>query len=131
MSAPTILVVDDDLAVVSMIRQILERAGYGVLTATDGVGAMEKARRDSPDLILLDVIMAGLDGFEVCRILKGEPELRHIPIVLVTASREAHLTEKAFKAGAVLCLPKPFAAEGLLRTIGLALAGRGSPPPPS
>lgn len=131
MPAPTILVVDDELAVVSMIRQILERAGYGVLTATDGVAAMEKARRESPDLILLDVIMAGLDGFEVCRILKGEPELRHIPIVLVTASREAHLTEKAFKAGAVLCLPKPFTAESLLRTVTLALAGRESPPRPS
>jgi two-component system cell cycle response regulator len=80
-----ILVVDDIEANVRLLQAKLQAEYYDVLTAADGAAALELAAREKPDLVLLDVMMPGMDGFEVCRRLKEEPATRHIPVVLVTA----------------------------------------------
>jgi two-component system cell cycle response regulator len=102
-----ILVVDDIEANVRLLEAKLSAEYYQVTTAFDGVSALEAAQNERPDIILLDVMMPGLDGFEVCRRLKAEPVTRHIPVVLVTAldGRQDRLT--GLKAGADDFLTKP------------------------
>src|SRR4028119_1508397 len=89
-----ILVVDDIEANVRLLESKLAAEYYDVSVAYDGPTALEKAAAELPDIILLDVMMPGLDGFEVCRRLKADPVTRHIPVVLVTAldGRRARLT---------------------------------------
>ncbi len=102
-----ILVVDDTEANVRLLEAKLTAEYYEVSTAADGATALEMAVEDRPDIILLDVMMPGLDGFEVCRRLKADPATRHIPVVLVTAldGRQDRLT--GLKAGADDFLTKP------------------------
>lgn len=102
-----ILVVDDIEANVRLLQAKLSAEYYDVLTAFDGQGALDKAIAEQPDLILLDVMMPGMDGFEVCRRLKAGPRTRHIPVVMVTAldGREDRIT--GLEAGADDFLAKP------------------------
>ena len=102
-----ILVVDDIEANVRLLQAKLQAEYYDVLTASDGMSALEVAIRDRPDLVLLDVMMPGMDGFETCRRLKEDPATRHIPIVLVTAldGRGDRIT--GLEAGADEFLNKP------------------------
>jgi two-component system cell cycle response regulator len=102
-----ILVVDDIEANVRLLEAKLQAEYYDVLTASDGASAIAIAAREKPDLVLLDVMMPGMDGFEVCRRLKDDPETRHLPIVLVTAldGRTDRIT--GLEAGADEFLTKP------------------------
>jgi two-component system cell cycle response regulator len=102
-----ILVVDDIEANVRLLQAKLQAEYYNVLTASDGANALEVAIREGPDLVLLDVMMPGMDGFEVCRRLKDDPATRHIPVVLVTAldGRGDRIT--GLEAGADEFLTKP------------------------
>ena len=84
-STRTVLVVDDDILSRDLVRGVLATEDYSVLFAENGAQALELAARTSPDVVLLDVVMPGLDGFEVCRQLRLNPALRQIPIVLLTA----------------------------------------------
>ena len=103
-----ILVVDDILPNVKLLEAKLTSEYYDVITALNGEDALRKAREDTPDLILLDVMMPGMDGFEVCRRLKEDSQTDHIPVVMVTAlsltpscdavfSRARHSSEAIFK----------------------------------
>ncbi len=103
-----ILFVDDEPVVVQLMKTRLMSRNLLVETACDGVGAIEKARAWQPDLILLDVIMPQMDGFETCRELKKSTQTAHIPIVFFTASQESRLEEKALAAGAEGLVQKPF-----------------------
>src|ERR1700677_2614865 len=102
-----ILVVDDIEANVRLLQAKLSAEYYDVLTASDGVTALAIAAEERPDLVLLDVMMPGMDGFQVCRRLKDDPETRHIPVVLVTAldGRGDRIT--GLEAGADEFLNKP------------------------
>jgi two-component system cell cycle response regulator len=102
-----ILVVDDVLANVRLLEARLSAEYYEVLTATDGEGALAKAATERPDIILLDVMMPGLDGFAVCRRLKEDPETRHIPVVLVTALDGRDDRLQGLESGADDFLTKP------------------------
>src|SRR5260370_16825904 len=84
-SPPRILVADDNAANLDILRTRLVSQGYEIVTATDGAAALDGAREHRPDLILLDVMMPKRDGFEVCRLLKADPALPFMPIILVTA----------------------------------------------
>ncbi|MEI7752590.1 MAG: response regulator, partial [Candidatus Omnitrophota bacterium] len=81
-----ILVVDDEPVVVTLLKSRIESRGFKVEIATEGASAIEKAKEWRPDLILLDIVMPGMDGFEICRRLKATKELAAIPVVLFTAS---------------------------------------------
>ena len=107
---PTLLVVDD---VVTNIDMLLRALGedYAVRVATDGAQALDSVKKLRPDLILLDVMMPGIDGFEVCRRLKDDPATQDIPIIFITALNETMYKIKGFSLGAVDYVSKPFQLE--------------------
>ena len=102
-----ILIVDDVLASVKVLAAKLTGEYYEVLTATDGESALDLVREQEPDVVLLDVMMPGMDGYEVCRRLKQNPETTHIPIVMVTALSDAADKVRGLEAGADDFLTKP------------------------
>lgn len=118
-----VLVVDDEPLLRTMLSDGLEQAGHTVVTADSGASAIEAARRDPPDCILLDIIMPGLDGFETCDALKGDPALAHIPVFLVSATTDLRVVDQAEAVGAAGVLPKPVPLEELQHAVALALAG--------
>ena len=106
----TILLVDDDLDIVRLLTMTLQPEGYRLLSASDGNAALEIARAERPDLLLLDWNMPGRDGLEVCRALRTEsdPGLRNVPVVLITAQVGAEDTAAGFAAGVTDYVTKPF-----------------------
>ena len=119
--AKLILVADDDDDVRELVVFRLERAGYEVVTAQTGEQAMEMARERRPDLCLLDVMMPGLDGFEVTRRLRSTDGLRDVPVLLLTASVQDAAVAEGLDAGADDYVKKPFAPQELLDRVAAAL----------
>lgn len=113
-----ILVVDDEPEIVELVRMRLEAHGYAVITASDGLEALDLARAAHPDLMILDVMLPKLDGFKVCAMLKQDTRYQHIPIVMLTAKTQANDEQTARDCGADAYLRKPFHAEEMLATIG-------------
>lgn len=118
MNSRKILAVDDSPTISEMIRTILEKVGYEVVSAYDGVEALEKVKQEMPDLIILDVNMPKLDGFRVCRLLKFDRNYRHIPVIMLTARDEEENIKTGIKTGADLYLTKPIEPEKLLEAVG-------------
>ena len=104
---PTILVIDDNPNSMGLIENYLEEQGVEMLVARDGLRGIEKAEFAHPDLILLDVIMPGLDGFETCRRLKASDAAKNIPVIFLTALTESEDKVKGFQVGAVDYITKP------------------------
>lgn len=117
-----ILAVDDSPTVLEMITQILENGGYSVLTAVDGAEALDTARAERPDLILLDVMLPKLDGYRVCRLLKFDQNYRDIPIIMLTAKAEDQAMATGIRTGADQYLTKPVDPDTLLSAIAAELA---------
>jgi len=117
-----ILCVDDDPLILQLNGDILKFHGYKVLNALDGPSALDVAARERPALILLDIMMPGMDGFEVCHRLKADPALKEIPIIVLTAMTDTRLNARAFEAGAQLAMRKPAEPAVVLRTVEAALA---------
>src|SRR5579884_2388899 len=109
-----ILVVDDDPRILSMMRRVLEVDGYQVQSAIDGETALDLLRRDAPDLLILDVMMPGRDGFEVCRCVRRESVL---PILMLTARDEASSKVTGLDCGADDYVVKPFNPDELLARV--------------
>src|SRR6266542_2619993 len=114
--AGTILVVDDIPENVRLLEAVLIPRGYEVVTATSGEQALELLKTEEPDLILLDVVMPGLDGYAVCRALRADEETAMLPVIMVTSSIGPEKT-KAIAAGADDFIPKPFNQEELLTRV--------------
>jgi CheY-like chemotaxis protein len=112
-----ILVVDDHPVNIGLLFEMLSKAGYRVLVAEGGVAAIERARKGKPDLILLDVMMPGMDGFQVCESLKSDPATSGIPIIFATALTDAESRAKALNLGADDFLSKPLLRQPTLRCI--------------
>lgn len=112
-----ILVVDDepDLLKVTLLR--LKKTGYEVFGGVDGQEALDMARQIMPDLIILDVYLMMIYGDDVAKILKNDDELKHIPIILISATTPRTLDEKAKECGAAAYLTKPFEPEELVSTV--------------
>jgi DNA-binding response OmpR family regulator len=117
-----ILVVDDDPEIVTMLSLRLGKRGYEVKTASDGAKALELAKRERPDLILLDVMMPGKSGWEVARALKGDPSTEKIKIVMVTAIGEAMNEMTSPIYGADAHIDKPFEFDELEKIVSGLLA---------
>jgi CheY-like chemotaxis protein len=94
-----ILLVDDTDTILLFLKTLLAGHDFEFLTAKNGAEAVEKARRERPDLVLLDIFMPVMDGIEACRVMKGDPELKNIPVVIVTARSEAENVERCLDAG--------------------------------
>lgn len=121
MKNPRILVVDDDSQVAITIERCLIREKFEVDIASSGVSALESARQSLPDLILLDVMMPGMDGYDVCRKIRADRQLERVPIIFLTAktSDEDHI--EGFKAGGDDYINKPFNIEELVLHIRAVL----------
>ena len=102
-----VLVVDDNAQNLELLVAYLDSLACGVATAVDGIDALEKIAQEAPDLILLDIMMPGMSGFEVCRKLKSDPETRDIPIIMVTALNELGDIERAVESGTDDFITKP------------------------
>lgn len=116
-----VLYVDDDVDLRRFVKGLLERHGYQVTIAGTGEAGLEVARAHPPDLIMLDIILPGLDGFEICQQLRGDEGLRGVPVLMLTGMEDAKLNERAFAAGAQMCMTKPLQADKLLNAVQLAL----------
>lgn len=112
-----ILCVDDSNVVLLMEKLILAKADYQLITAATGREAVEKAKRDKPDLILLDVVMPVMDGFEACRHLRADEETRAIPIIMVTTRSEAPNVEEGYLTGCNEYVTKPIDGAELLAKV--------------
>jgi DNA-binding response OmpR family regulator len=121
---PVVLVVDDEPLNIDLLEQELDAAGYGTIAATGGAEALTLAANERPDLILLDVMMNGMDGYEACRRLKSSEVTRAIPVIFLTALTETFDKVKGFGVGAVDYVSKPFEPEELLARIGTHIALR-------
>ena len=119
-----VLIVDDTPANLSVLDHILTSEGLAVLSVDDGAAALAVAASDQPDLILLDVVMPGMDGFEVCRRLKADVTTRDIPVVFMTTLSDVEDQVRGFEAGAVDYVTKPFHERELLARIRTQLALR-------
>ncbi len=115
--AGTILIVDDSTMIAGTLAARLRAHGYEVLLAVDGQQGLEKAQREQPDLILLDLMLPKLNGHEVCAMLKQDARYQKIPIVMLTASLNAKDEQLAKECGADTFLRKPVQPEQLLETV--------------
>lgn len=113
----TILIVDDNPTNLEVLSETLTRSGYQVSVAIDGEGAIEQVKYHLPALILLDIMMPGIDGFETCRRLKQNPETRDIPVIFMTALTDTEHKVKGFSLGAVDYVTKPFQREEVLARV--------------
>ncbi|MDD5581881.1 MAG: response regulator [Candidatus Marinimicrobia bacterium] len=112
-----ILVVDDEENIRKLVQYNLVLDGHEVILAEDGKEGLEKARQEMPDLILLDIMMPEMDGLEVCSRLKKDPEMRDIPIFMLSAKGQMKDLEDAFEAGADNYITKPFDVDKLSEII--------------
>jgi len=117
MRAKKILVVDDEPEMVGLLRERLEINNYEVISAADGFSGLEKANKDNPDLILLDIMMFGMDGFEVLRKLRLEPETKNIPVIMLTAKTDTGSILRAEDLKSTDYITKPFDFKELLDLI--------------
>src|SRR5690606_35070585 len=116
-----VLIIDDLPENVFLLQDRLEHEGYEVLTAYDGPSGIERAMKELPDLVLLDVMMPGMTGIEVCKKLVSDPITSNIPIILVTAKSGAEDTKEGLEAGAFDYIKKPFNRVELLARVNSAL----------
>ncbi|MFA5035244.1 MAG: response regulator [Candidatus Margulisiibacteriota bacterium] len=116
-----VLVVDDEPDVVSLLEVLLTSYNYSVITASDGQLALEKARAERPDLLILDVMLPKLDGYKVARMLKFDENFSKIPIIMLTAKVTDKDKETGIETGADIYLTKPFETDKLLAAIETVL----------
>lgn len=112
-----VLVVDDDALTLEILRTILDLEDFDVRTAEDGEAALDAVAEEVPDVLVLDVMMPGLNGFEVCSRLRSRPETSELPIVLLTARDSAEDRRRGVECGADAYLTKPFSPLQLMETI--------------
>ena len=112
-----ILIVDDSPVQVKMATAALQGQGYRIVTAVDGEEALDKAKSEKPDLIVLDVILPGQNGFQICRTLKTSNETKNIPVVLLTSKNQESDKFWGMRQGADAYITKPFMDEDLITTV--------------
>lgn len=112
-----ILVVDDETYIVELVKFNLEKEGYKVVVAYDGVSALQSVKSELPDLIILDIMLPKMDGLEVCRTLKQNPEFNSIPIIMLTAKGEEFDTVLGLEMGADDYIKKPFSPREMVARV--------------
>ena len=122
-----ILLVDDERDILLMVQKILETAGYNVDTACSGNEALEKARKVTPDLIILDLMLPGLDGYQICGILKHDRHTMKVPVLILTARSQPKDYELGMKVGASAYMTKPFEPPILLAKVAELLGVKSTP----
>ncbi len=114
---PKVLCIDDDRLLLGLFVDALEANGFQPLTAANGPAGIEMAKKERPDLILVDVMMPGMSGIDVCRTLRAQPGLAATPIIVVTALSDSRIPPKANEAGATMVMQKPYETTHLIEAI--------------
>jgi len=123
MGSKRVLIVDDNRSLVKAAERILQKAGFEAITAFDGSEALKKVQEQKPDLVILDIVMPGLDGYDVCRALRRDPATANIPVLMLTVKGQANSPTGArekidgFEAGAVDFMCKPVKAKELVNRV--------------
>jgi DNA-binding response OmpR family regulator len=117
----SILIVDDDLETITLIGLMLQRRGFEVYKAQSGAEAFSFLAHTMPDLVLLDVMMPGMDGYEVCRRIKINPVLNHLPVIMLSARAQPASQMEGFRAGAIDYVTKPISSANLVTRLQAAL----------
>jgi len=112
-----VVVIDDEPFILMMIEDKLKRANIGVVTLRESKAAVEIVRKEMPDLIILDWMMPEVSGIEICRMLKNDPDLSHIPVFMLTAKGQDADEQLGLKCGAVRYITKPFSPKALLEMV--------------
>lgn len=128
MSRERILIIEDEEDIAELVRFNLEKEGYQISIATTGEEGMKAARADMPDLIILDLMLPGLDGLDVCKVLKAGDKTKGIPIVIVTAKGEESDVVTGLEVGADDYITKPFSPKVLIARIRSVIRRRSTPP---
>ena len=124
-----ILIVDDSPSQLLGIRRIVEKLGHEVFSAEDGAAGVEVAKQELPDLILMDVVMPNLNGFQATRTISKNPETAHIPIILVTTKDQETDKVWGMRQGAKAYVTKPIKEDDLVKTLNEFLPGPGTHTP--
>ncbi len=124
MERENILVVDDDENILELVEYNLSKNGYQVSCVASGEEAIKETRSENPDLVILDLMLPGVDGLEVCRILKNDPRTAHVPILMLTAKGEEADVVTGLEMGADDYVTKPFSPRILLARVKAVLRGR-------
>ncbi len=117
MAANTVMIVDDSPVDLNNLHEIVSDAGYNVLTATNGSEALQKAKQSRPDVILMDVVMDGVDGFEACRNIRQDQEIKHIPVIFVTSKNQKADRVWGELQGGRGMISKPYQPEDIIDAI--------------
>ncbi len=128
MAGENILIVEDDEDILELVRYNMAKEGYKVTGVTSGEDALEAIRPKSPDLIILDLMLPGIDGLEVCRLLKNSTRTQHIPIVMLTAKGEEADIVTGLELGADDYITKPFSPRVLIARVRAVLRRKGREP---
>ena len=119
-----ILIVEDDPGVLRATSFILEKEGYQIITAQDGLEGLKKAKEDNPDLLILDVMLPGIDGFEICHSLRSEPQTADMPILMFSAKGQESDKATGLKMGADDYITKPVDREVLIERVASWLTAK-------
>lgn len=116
-----ILVIDDEPEITEIIDTYLSENGFKVFTVNTPTKAIERAKDIKPDVILLDIMMPGVDGYDICQNLKQDPDFSHTPIIFLTGKDKADDMGRSFKSGGDMFIKKPFSCERLLEIVTIVL----------
>lgn len=121
---PKILLVEDESVIIELVTIYLVRHGYSVITISDGSQVMDTVKQEKPDLIIMDIMIPKVSGFELCRMIKSDPELKQIPVLMLSALVQKSEIEMGIRMGANIYMTKPFENSELLANIQKLLKER-------
>lgn len=116
-----VLVIYDEPEITEIVEAFLTEAGYNVAAENSAQKAVTKVKEFRPDVILLDIMMPGMDGYDVCQQIKGHPEFAHVPIIFLTGKDRADDMGRSFKVGGDMFIKKPFSCERLLEIVNIVV----------
>jgi DNA-binding response OmpR family regulator len=119
---PKILIIDDDISITELMKALVSVEGHQPTTVNDSTTAMDVANSVKPDLITLDLMMPGINGFELCELLHNDPRFANIPIIIISARDDRESKERALEAGANDYITKPFGVDDLMQRIKVLTA---------
>lgn len=122
----SVLVVDDEPMARTLLRLMLIRSGYEVVEAVDGYDALDKLKITTPDLIILDVMMPGMDGFAVCSTIRANPALDYLPVIMLSAKSDLLSAQRGIEAGATKYLTKPISPDDLTKHVNDVLTAKSN-----
>ncbi len=124
-NAARILVIDDEPEITEIVETFLVESGYQVAVENSPGEAVEKARAFKPDVVLLDIMMPGVDGYDICQQLKADPQFTGVPIIFLTGKDRSDDMGRSFRSGGDMFIKKPFSCERLLEIVNIVLLSTG------